>query len=390
MIVTQARQLWLASALLRSRDDTGLRAAADHGYRFLHGRHVGHSSTAASTGRSTHRHARSCAAQKHLYGQAFAIYALAEYAMATGDKAGARRSRSTAFRLIDAKAHDARTAATANTSPPTGAPAPAGDTPPLGAPADLQADEHPPAPARGVWRRCCRASADPLVRERLIELVTIETHTVVRMAGTAQHRSVPGATGRRILDAPDGARVVRTRYREHLAARGRATTRSACRLRRMNDLFRTLFANALAHGYDDARRRVLRQRPAGPGCRSPQQDLVGAGRGARQRAHDVPADRRRAVRRRVPADVAVRQRHADRLGVRRVVRSGGARWLDGRRQGASVEGGLPQWPRASRTVLATASPKPVARSRSQKPVSAHLPTTHCAIWSNGPRRGRRR
>ena len=61
-------------------------------------------------------------------------------------------------------------------------------------------------------------------------------------------------------------------------------------------------------------------------------------------------------------------------------------WFDRRRQGASVEGGLPQRPRASR-MLATAYPSPAARSPwsvVRNPCQCDRPTTHRAIWSNGP------
>ena len=78
---------------------------------------------------------------------------------------------------------------------------------------------------------------------------------------TEQHRRAEGrtarapisttATGRR-ADRRDGARVVRARPREHLAARGRA--RGAWPpVAPLGDLFKTLFAYSLAHGYDEAR-----------------------------------------------------------------------------------------------------------------------------------------
>ena len=107
MIVMQARQVWLASRLLRTPYATPeLREAADHGFRFLrdamwdkaHGGFLWELDADGTTVRRPH---------KHLYGQAFAIYALAEYPLATGSRE-ALALATRAFTLIDAKAHDAR------------------------------------------------------------------------------------------------------------------------------------------------------------------------------------------------------------------------------------------------------------------------------------------
>ena len=85
MIVTQARMLWLSSRLIREgRGGDQMREAARQGYRFLMDHmwdqeHGGFYWEVDRAGR------RVVAPHKHLYGQAFGLYALSEYARATGD-----------------------------------------------------------------------------------------------------------------------------------------------------------------------------------------------------------------------------------------------------------------------------------------------------------------
>ena len=187
MIVTQARQLWLASALLRTKYATpALREAADHGYRFLHDvmwdkANGGFVWEVDRTGTQVRR------AQKHLYGQAFGVYAIAEYAIAT-NRRDALAFALEAFRLIDARAHDARYGGYREYFAADWSPAPEGDVPPLGVPAGLKLmNTH--LHLLEAWTTLLRASGDPVVRERLLELVNIETHAVVGDGWTAQtHR----------------------------------------------------------------------------------------------------------------------------------------------------------------------------------------------------------
>jgi len=249
MIVTQARQLWLASALLRSRYAVpGLRGAADHGYRFLHDvmwdkAHGGFYWQVDVTGRQV------MSPQKHLYGQAFAIYAIAEYAMATGDREALAFALD-AFRLIDARAHDGVHGGYHEYFAADWTAAPAGETPPLGAPADLKLmNTH--LHLLEAWTTLLRASADPLVRERLIELVNIETHAVVRVGWTA-HTDRHQADWTPILDAST-ARVSYGHDIENIWLVADALEALNQPVAPYTDFFRNVFAYSREHGWDDAK-----------------------------------------------------------------------------------------------------------------------------------------
>jgi hypothetical protein len=105
MIVTQARQLWLSSRLIRAKfAEPSLREAADNGFRFLRDRmwdqqHGGFYWEVDPAGKEVRR------PHKHLYGQAFGLYALSEYALATGNRQ-ALELANTLFDLLEAKAWD--------------------------------------------------------------------------------------------------------------------------------------------------------------------------------------------------------------------------------------------------------------------------------------------
>jgi mannobiose 2-epimerase len=248
MIVTQSRQLWLASALLRSRYAApGLREAADHGFRFLRDAmwdkaNGGFYWQVDATGRKVMR------AQKHLYGQAFAIYAISEYALATGDR-DALAFALQAFRLVDAKAHDAvhggyREYFAADWGTP-----PDGDTSPLGAPPGVKLmNTH--LHLLEAWTTLLRASADPIVRERLIELVSVETHAVVR-AGWTAHTDRHQADWTPILDAA-AARVSYGHDLENIWLVSDALDALNLPAAPYTGLFRDVFAYSRQYGWDDA------------------------------------------------------------------------------------------------------------------------------------------
>jgi len=104
-IVHQARMTWTAAEVMRRRPDmASLKGAVEHGVRFLIDRmwdnHAGgfwwsveESGTPRAEGPSA----------KHLYGDAFAIYALANAVLATGSK-DALRAASEAFELVEQRA----------------------------------------------------------------------------------------------------------------------------------------------------------------------------------------------------------------------------------------------------------------------------------------------
>ena len=343
MIVTQSRQLWLASALLRSRYAIpGLRDAADHGYRFLRDvmwdkANGGFYWQVDVTGKQVMR------GQKHLYGQAFAIYAVAEYAMATGNKEALAFALD-AFRLIDAKAHDGIHGGYREYFAADWSAAPAGDMPPLGAPADLKLmNTH--LHLLEAWATLLRASADPLVRERLIELVNIETHAVVRVGWTA-HTDRHRADWTPILD-PAAARVSYGHDLENIWLVADALDALNQPIAPYTGFFSSVFAYSRQHGWDDAKGGFYDSGPQGPAGRSPAEGVVGAGRGDRGGARNVPPDEGCRLPRRLREDVALHRHRADRLDQRRVVRVDRAgRHAQSRQQGHALEGRISQRPRA--------------------------------------------
>src|SRR5579872_1814473 len=104
-LVAQARTLWFFSRLLRSAYGTAAhRAAADHGLAFLRDRFWDHDAggfvwSVDETGMHVTQDG------KHLYGQAFALFALSEYVRNGGDR-GAMQLGAELFALLESKAHD--------------------------------------------------------------------------------------------------------------------------------------------------------------------------------------------------------------------------------------------------------------------------------------------
>lgn len=115
--------------------------------------------------------------QKHLYGQSFAIYALAEYGRAFNDRKAVARALET-FRLIDAKAHDPRGGYREKFT------------------ADWQPDEKStmisPPNTKSMnthihllesYTALLRVSKDPVVRERLEELLRLCIERITTQEG---------------------------------------------------------------------------------------------------------------------------------------------------------------------------------------------------------------
>lgn len=183
MIVTQARMLWLSSRLLRLRPGTDVfRASADAGFAFLRdrmwdGTHGGFVWDVAPTGHEVRR------ADKHLYGQAFGLYALSEYVRATGS-ADARGLADRLFDLLEQRAHDGthggyRESFTRDWQTPA-----ADHVSPMGTTPDLKLmNTH--LHLLEALTAYVQAGAGALARTRLDELVAIETQAVVRSGWVA-------------------------------------------------------------------------------------------------------------------------------------------------------------------------------------------------------------
>ena len=245
MIVTQARMLWVAARLVRAgRGGEEMREAARQGYRFLMERmwdtqHGGFYWEVDRRGAVTQPH-------KHLYGQAFGLFALSEYARATGD-AGALADARRLFALLEEKAHDPRHGGYIEFFAPDWSPPPAGVRPYLGPEAGLKLmNTH--LHLMEALSTFVRAGGDDRARLRLVELIAIQSHAVIRRemgAGTDQHR----ADWTPLLDG-DRGRASYGHDLENIWLIVDALDALGLPSQPLMNLFRQLFANALEHGYD--------------------------------------------------------------------------------------------------------------------------------------------
>jgi cellobiose epimerase len=178
-IVTQARVVWFFSRLARSK--YGRRehlAAARHGYEFLRdrmwdARHGGFFWAVDSTGK------KAVVPQKHLYGQAFALYALTEYAAAARSAEALRLARKL-FHHFDARAHDDEFGGYVECFDNDWRPAGTRTPNPMKhrSATDKLMNTH--LHLMEALTPFCAATHDPLAEKRLRELILIQSGTVVR------------------------------------------------------------------------------------------------------------------------------------------------------------------------------------------------------------------
>ncbi len=179
-LVAQARMLWLFARLARARRTAPMSGAealdaAWHGVEFLQSRllderHGGYFWEVTASG-EPHLTA------KHAYGQAFALYALSELALATGDLR-ALAPADALFDLLDARCHDDRHGGYGEDFEADWTPTAAGTRGPLGRAGHRRMNTH--LHLLEAMTAYWRASRRPLARERLLELMTIQSNTVVR------------------------------------------------------------------------------------------------------------------------------------------------------------------------------------------------------------------
>ncbi len=178
MIVTQSRQVWLFSRAFR----TGYCGrecldAADLGFGFLRdkmwdGQNGGFYWEVDSAG------SRKLMPMKHLYGQSFALYALSEYFLASG-KREALELATRHFNLLEVKAHDKIQGGYNEFFNADWTPAPSVGLSYMGTdPALKLMNTH--LHLLEALTTYYRASKLPLARERLLELIMIESNAVVR------------------------------------------------------------------------------------------------------------------------------------------------------------------------------------------------------------------
>ena len=179
MIVSQARNVWLFSRMARAGygGKEGL-AAAELGYRFLKDKMWDHNNggfywEVDATG------SRKLRSKKHLYGQAFGLYAISEYYLAT-KKREALDFAIQLFNLLEAKSHDKTYGGYIEFFNEDWSPPAPDDIPYMGGGLLGLKLMNTHLHLLEALTTFYRASALPLARERLLELIAIESNTVVR------------------------------------------------------------------------------------------------------------------------------------------------------------------------------------------------------------------
>ena len=178
-IVTQARQVWFFSKLAEEGyDRKETLAAAAHGFAFLSGKmwdkhHGGFYWEVDATG------AKQIAPKKHMYGQSFGLYALSQYYIASKDR-GALELANSLFGLFEQHAHDKKHGGYREFFNTDWTPVTQAERGYMNAPPEMKLmNTH--LHLLEALTTYYRATKSPVARDRLIELIHIESSAVVRM-----------------------------------------------------------------------------------------------------------------------------------------------------------------------------------------------------------------
>ncbi len=248
-LVTQARQVWLFSRLAREqvRPREEMLEAAAHGFRFLRDkmwdpRHGGFYWEVDAAG------ARALMPKKHMYGQSFALYALSEYYEASKDR-DALDLANRLFALVEQHAHDREYGGYLESfNQDWSQPPPAEIGYMSVAPGMKLMNTH--LHLLESMTAYYRASHSLVARDRLIELIGIQSNAVVRKPLTActdkYDRDWTPALGRN----PAWDRVSYGHDLENIWLLTDAANAAGLPVAPFLDLYRQLFAYALKYGYD--------------------------------------------------------------------------------------------------------------------------------------------
>lgn len=253
-LVTQARTTWFFSRLHDSRYGRPEHLeAARHGFRFLKSKmwdpeHGGFFWSVTDDG------SRPVEDQKHLYGQGFGLYALAEYIRASKDPEAIALAREL-FALLEAKAHDDEHGGYLELFPRNWSRDPAdqprvratmGSDQPFGRKL-MNTHLHLMEPFTTYYE----VTKDEQVRKRLVELVFVQSNAVVRKglgACTDRHeRDWSPLTG------PRDERVSYGHDIENVWLLIEACNAAGIPNGPLTDLYRALFAYSLEYGWDAER-----------------------------------------------------------------------------------------------------------------------------------------
>lgn len=248
MIVSQARTVWLFARLARAGyGRTENLAAAAHGYKFLtekmwDAEHGGFYWEVDAAGE------RQLKPRKHLYGQSFALYAMSEYYLASG-REDVLSFATKFFHLLEEKAYDKVHGGYRESFEPDWTPTPAEENSYMGAPAGLKLmNTH--LHLMEAMTTFYQASRLRVARERLIELIHIESNAVVRKTlGACTDKYDRDWTAR--LDG-NFARVSYGHDIENVWLLMEACDAAGLSNGPFMDLYETLWAYSLKYGYDQA------------------------------------------------------------------------------------------------------------------------------------------
>ncbi|MHA1943609.1 MAG: AGE family epimerase/isomerase [Candidatus Thorarchaeota archaeon] len=247
MIVSQARTVWLFSRLARAGYESDKYIeAADLGYRFLKEKmwdhkHGGFYWEVDVTGD------KKLKPRKHLYGQAFALYAMSEFYLASGRKE-VLDFAVRLFNLLEAKSYDETYGGYVEFFNADWTPVAAGESSYMGAEANhklMNTHLH----LLEAMTTFYRASKLPLARERLLELINIESNTVVR-------KNLGACTDKYDRDWTPRLEGGYARVSYGHDIENVWLLMDACDAARVSnhpfvDLYRTLFEYSLKYGYDE-------------------------------------------------------------------------------------------------------------------------------------------
>jgi len=245
-LVTQARTIWFFSRLVNSRYGAPEQLeAARHGYHFLRDRMWDQQFRGFywEVDSSGHNAAKP---EKQIYGQAFALYALTEYAMVSGDST-AKATAEELFGLMETKAHDKRYGGYRDILQR--------DWTPLSPTVMAHAHDRVPIKRMNTHLHLLEAittfvalTDEPLARERLLELILVNSNSVVR-------KDIGACTDKYLenwqpFDGPDYQRVSYGHDVENIWLLVEACKTAGISENLLADLYRTLFKYALDYGFD--------------------------------------------------------------------------------------------------------------------------------------------
>jgi mannobiose 2-epimerase len=244
-IVTQSRMVWYFARMARAGygDKAANLKAADHGYKFLtqkmwDARNGGFAWEVDATG------ATKTKPKKHMYGQSFALYAISEYALASGRK-DVLDFAIKFFDLLEKKAHDTKYGGYVEFFDEDWTPSSAASY--MSAAGDLKLmNTH--LHLMEALTTFYRASKLPLARERLLELMTIESNTVVRK-GLAACTDQYKRDWTPILDG-NAARISYGHDLENIWLLVDASAAAGVPVAPLMDLFTSNFAYSMKYGWD--------------------------------------------------------------------------------------------------------------------------------------------